>query len=169
MSRTVTLKGNPLKLAGNALKPGDKAPDATLKKDLVTSMKLSETTGKVRVFSVVPSLDTGVCAAQTRRFNTEAAKLSNVMFYTISTDLPVAQKRFCTAEHIDAPNMVALSDHMDTSFGQAYGTLIPDLRIECRAMFVVDAGGTIKYVEYVPEVGQEVNFDAVLSAVKSLH
>lgn len=168
MSRTVTLKGNPFKLAGNALKPGDKAPDATLKKDLLTSMKLSETAGKVRVFSVVPSLDTGVCAAQTKRFNTEAAKLGNVMFYTISTDLPVAQKRFCTAEKIDAPNMVALSDHIDTSFGQAYGTLVPDLRIEMRAMFVVDSGGTIRYVEYVPEIGQEVNFDAVLNAVKSL-
>lgn len=168
MARTVTLKGNPLALAGPQLKVGDKAPSATLKKDLVTSMSLADTRGKVRIFSVVPSLDTPVCALQTKRFNTEAAGLPGVQFYTISCDLPVAQKRFCGAENIDPEKMITLSDHKDTSFGLAYGTLVPDLRIECRAVFVVDKDDTIRYAEYVPEIAEQPNYDAVLSCARGL-
>src|SRR5262245_42443036 len=105
MSRTCTLKGKPLSLAGPQLKAGDKAPEATLKKSLVDTIKISETGGKPRIFSVVPSLDTPVCAIQTKRFNEEAAKLSSVRFYTVSCDLPTAQARFCGAEAIDRERM----------------------------------------------------------------
>ena len=168
MARTVTLKGNPLNLAGPQLKVGDKAPDATLKKDLVTDIRISQTTGKPRIFSVVPSLDTPVCADQTRRFNQEATKHPNIQFYTISVDLPPAQKRFCGAEGIDAERLHVLSDHKDTSFGMAYGTLVPDLRIECRAVFVVDKSDVIRYVEYVPEIANHPNYEAILACVKSL-
>lgn len=168
MARTVTLKGNPLDLEGPQLKAGDRAPDATLKKDLVTDMRLSETAGKPRIFSVVPSLDTAVCAAQTKRFNEELSGLPNVAIYTISCDLPVAQKRFCTTEGIDPEKLHMLSDHKDVSFGRAYGTLVPALRILCRAVFVVDAQGVIKYAEYVPEIAEQPNFDAVLAAARAL-
>ncbi|MCO6437788.1 MAG: thiol peroxidase [Phycisphaerae bacterium] len=166
MSRTVTLKGNPLNLEGPQLKAGDKAPDATLKKSLVDKVKVSETQGKTRIFSVVPSLDTPVCATQTKRFNEEAAKMSNIAFYTISCDLPTAQARFCGAEGIDREKLHVLSDHQDTSFGKAYGTLVPDLRVNCRAAFVVDAGGTIRYAEYVPEIAEQPNYDAILKAAR---
>lgn len=166
MARTVTLKGNPLNLAGAALKAGDKAPDATLKKDLVTNLRLSETKG-TRIISVVPSLDTPVCAAQTKRFNDELAKLSDITVYTVSTDLPTAQKRFCAAEGINAEKVVPLSDHKDCDFGMKWGTLIPDLRIECRAVFVVDGSNTIKYAEYVSEVAEHPNYDAILAAAKA--
>lgn len=168
MSRTVTLKGNPLQLAGPELKAGERAPDATLKKDLVTSIRLSETAGRRRIFSVVPSLDTPVCAQQTKRFYEEVAKLPNVTIYTVSCDLPTAQKRFCGAEGIDPEKVIPLSDHKDLSFGQAYGTLIPDLRVLCRAVFVVDAGGTIRYAEYVPEIASHPNYESVLSCARSI-
>jgi len=166
VARTCTLKGKPLTLDGPELKVGDQAPDATLKKSLVDSIKLSETQGKTRIFSVVPSLDTPVCALQTKRFNEEATKLANVSFYTISCDLPTAQARFCGAEGIDRERIVVLSDHFDGSFGKAYGTLIRDLRVECRAAFVVDKTGVIRYAEYVPEVANHPNYDAILACAK---
>jgi thiol peroxidase len=168
MARTCTLKGNPLNLAGPELKIGDKAPDATLRKDLVTDLKLSATRGKVRIFSVVPSLDTPVCAMQTKRFNQEVAGLPKVGFYTISCDLPTAQARFCGAEGIDPEQFVTLSDHKDLSFGAAYGTLIPDLRLLCRAAFVVDKDDTLRYVEYVAEITDQPNYDAVLACAREL-
>jgi len=168
MARTVTLKGKPLNLAGPELRVGDKAPDAALKKTLVESIRISDTGGKNRIFSVVPSLDTPVCAAQTRRFNEEAGKLSNVQIYTISCDLPVAMARFCGAENISAEKIIPLSDHKDVAFGTAYGTLIPDLRILCRAVFLVDAGGTIHHVQYVPEVAEQPDYEALLSAARGL-
>ncbi|MFN0137133.1 MAG: thiol peroxidase [Phycisphaerae bacterium] len=167
MARTVTLKGNPLNVSGPQLKVGEKAPDAVLKKDLLTDIKLSQTTGKTRIFSVVPSLDTPVCAIQTKRFNEEASKLSGVEFYTISFDLPVAQKRFCGAEGINPERMHVLSDHKDAAFSAAFGTLIPDLRISCRAVFVVDKTDTLRYVEYVPEIADQPNYEAVLAAAKA--
>lgn len=168
MARTCTLKGNSLPLAGPALKVGDKAPDAVLKKDLATEYKLSSTSGKTRIFSVVPSLDTPVCALQTKRFNQEAMNLPNVSFYTISCDLPTAQARFCGAEGINPERVVTLSDHKDLSFGNAYGVLLPALRILSRAVFVVDKNDVIRYVEYVPEVTSHPNYDAVLACVKTL-
>ncbi len=167
MARTCTLKGKPLTLEGPELKVGDKAPDATLKKSLVDTLKISDTQGKTRIFSVVPSLDTPVCAQQTKRFNEETAKLPDVAFYTISCDLPTAQARFCGAEGIDRERLQVLSDHYDNSFGKAYGTLIKELRVESRAAFVVDKTGIIRYAEYVPEVASHPNYDAILAAAKA--
>jgi len=166
MARTCTLKGNPLNLAGPELKAGEKAPDATLKKSLMDSLRISDTRGRVRIFSVVPSLDTPVCAQQTKRFHEEATKLDQVQFYTVSCDLPTAQARFCGAEGVHVERITPLSDHKDTSFGLAYGTLIPDLRIECRAVFVLDRDDTLRYVEYVPEIASHPNYDAALSAAR---
>ena len=167
MGRTTTLKGNPLDLEGPELTVGQPAPDVTLSKDLVAEAKLSEFNGKTRVLSVVPSLDTPVCAEQTKRFNEEAANLPGVEFITISCDLPTAQARFCGAEGIDLEKVHVRSDHRRTEFGKAYGTLIPELRILCRAVFVVGPDDTIKYVEYVPEIAEHPNYDAVLEATKS--
>lgn len=168
MARNVTLQGNPLPLEGPELKVGDTAPDATLKKTLAEDFKLSQGAGKTRIISVVPSLDTPVCALQTKRFNEEAAKLPNVDFYTISCDLPVAMARFCGAEGINAERIKVLSDHKDVAFGKAYGTLIPPLRILCRAVFVVDAKNTLRYVEYVKEVTEQPNYAAILACVRGL-
>lgn len=168
MARQCTLKGNPHPLEGPELKVGDNAPDATLKKSLVEEFKLSQTGGRPRVFSVVPSLDTPVCADMTRRFHKEMANLPGVDFYTISCDLPPAQGRFCGAEGIDTSKFKVLSDHRDTSFGRAYGVLIPGLRILSRAVFVVDRNDKLQYVEYVPEVANHPNYEAVVAAARKI-
>lgn len=168
MSRQVTLRGNPLELEGPELKPGDKAPDATVCSNLGVENKLSEHSGTNRIYSVVPSVDTPVCAEQTKRFNEEAAKLDGVNVYTISADLPTAQGRFCGAENIDSDKLTMLSDHKYTEFGSNFGTLIPALRIMCRAVFVVDKDDAIRYAEYVGEVAEHPNYDAVLEAAQSL-
>jgi thiol peroxidase len=168
MARTCTLKGNPLTLEGPALNVGDTAPGATLRKSLVEDVNLNKFAGKPCVLSVVPSIDTPVCAEQTRRFNKEMANLPDVSFVTISCDLPVAMNRFCGAEGIDVERMMTLSDHKDLDFGRRYGVLIPDLRILCRAVFVIGAEDKIKYVEYVSEVANHPNYDAILSCARSL-
>ncbi len=168
VGRSVTLKGKPFNLEGPQLKPGDKAPEASLKSSLVESVRWSSTAGKTRIVSVVPSLDTPVCALQTKRFHEEAAKLRGVDFFTVSFDLPTAQARFCGAEGIDKERIKFLSDHAEASFGKAWGTLIPDLRIECRAVFVVDAGGVIRHAEYVGEVADHPDYDAVLNCARKL-
>ena len=160
------MRGNPLTVLGPELKPGDKAPDFEVVGDGLKPVNLANTGQAVRIFSVVPSLDTPVCDAQTKRFNEEAAKLPGVEIYTISMDLPFAQKRWCGAFGIDKVKM--LSDHRTGSFGERYGTLIKDLRIESRAIFVVDKDNTLKHVEYVKEVAEHPNYDAALNAVRSL-
>ncbi len=162
----VTLRGNPFTLVGPQLKPGDKLPEFTLLSNDLKPVKSSETSG-VRVFAAVPSLDTPVCDTETRRFNQEAGKLGGVSIYAVSMDLPFAQKRWCGAAGVS--HVQTLSDHRDASFGQAMGTLIKELRLESRAVFVVDGQGTIRYAEYVPEVAEQPNFDAVLKAIQSLH
>ncbi len=168
MPRSCTLKGNSLVLEGPELQPGVPAPEATLRKTLVDTVKISQTNGRVRVFSVVPSLDTPVCAEQTKRFNEEAAKLTEVNFFTISCDLPTGMARFCGAENIDPERIRVLSDHFDTSFGRAYGTLIRDLRIECRAVFVLNRDGIVQYAEYVPEVADHPDYDSALQCASAL-
>lgn len=167
MARTCTLKGNPLNLDGPELKVGDKAPAATVKKDLANDLNLADLSGRVRIISVVPSLDTPVCAEQTTRFNKEAAGMPNVQFLTISCDLPPAQARFCGVAGIDPDKVKTFSDHKDLDFGKKYGTLLPDLRILSRAVFVVDQDDTLKYVEYVPEIASHPNYDAVLTAART--
>jgi thiol peroxidase len=153
------MKGNPLTLIGPELQPGDHAPDFS-----VVDGNLEKTGNHVRIISVVPSLDTPVCDLQTKRFNEEAAKLPGVDILTISMDLPFAQKRWCGAFGVDKIKM--LSDHRSGSFGEAYGTLIKDLRIESRAIFVLDRENLIRYVEYVKEVADHPNYDAALTAAK---
>jgi thiol peroxidase len=158
-----TLKGNPMTLIGPELKVGDTAPDFSMVDGSLKEVTLAGTGAHTRIFSVVPSLDTPVCDAQTKRFNEESVKLPGFEIYTVSMDLPFAQKRFCNSFAVDHIKM--LSDHKDGSFGQAYGTLIKELRIHSRAIFVVGPDNKIKYVEYVPEVGSHPNYEAVLAAV----
>lgn len=153
-------------LVGPELKAGDPAPDFTVVGNDMKPVKLSDSAGKVRIVSAVPSVDTPVCDKETRRFNLEAAALGSVEILTISTDLPFAQTRWCAAAGVDKVKL--LSDHKDVSFGTAYGTLIKELRIESRAVFVVDQSGTIRYVEYVKEVADEPNYDAALAAARKL-
>jgi thioredoxin-dependent peroxiredoxin len=159
-----TMRGNPKTLLGPELKAGDKAPDFEVVDDSLRPVTLETTGHKMRIFSVVPSLDTPVCDAQTKRFNEEAATLPGVDIYTVSMDLPFAQKRWCGSFGVDKIKM--LSDHKAGSFGEHYGTLIKELRIESRAIFVVDEENTIRYVEYVKEVADHPNYDAALRAVK---
>ncbi len=160
-----TLMGNPVTLIGPELKPGDPAPDFSLIDSNLKPVRLADTAGKTRIFSVLPSLDTPVCDAQTKRFNEEAAKLADIDIYTVSMDLPFAQKRFCNSFALDHVKM--LSDHREGSFGEGWGTLIKDLRIMSRAIFVVSPDNEVKYVEYVPEVADSPNFEAALAAAKS--
>ena len=163
----VTMRGNPLELAGHLPEVGKPAPDFTALKGDLSPFKLSEQKGHVVVINSVPSLDTPVCQVQTRRFNEEAAKLGgNVKVVVVSMDLPFAQKRFCATEGIQ--NVEALSDHRDASFGNGYGMLIPALRLLARGVTVIDGNGVVRYNELVPEIAQEPNYDAALDAVKKL-
>jgi thiol peroxidase len=167
-ANAVTFKGEPKTLVGPKLKAGDKAPDFEVLTglDIVT---LAKTPAKARLFSVVPSLDTAVCSLQTKKFEEQiGAFKDNLSAYTVSLDLPFAQKRFCTAENIT--NMQTLSDVHNHSFGQNYGVLIEGLPLPLlsRAVFVVDKSGKITYVEYVPEVTTHPNYDAAIAAVKAV-
>ena len=161
-----TFQGNPLTLLGPELKVGDKAPDFVLLANDLSAVNLQKTAGKVRLISVVPSIDTPVCDLQTRHFNQDASNLGEgVVILTVSMDLPFAQKRWCAAAGVD--RVVMLSDHRDASFGAAYGTLIKELRLDSRAIFVVDRNGAIKHVEYVKEITNHPNYDAALLAAKN--
>ncbi|MGG1518361.1 thiol peroxidase [Paenibacillus oryzisoli] len=162
-----TLKGNPITLVGPEIKVGDKAPDFKVNKDLMNQVSLADYAGKVKLISVVPSLDTGVCDAQTRRFNEEAAKLGeNVVVLTISVDLPFAQSRWCGAAGID--KVITLSDYKTKSFGEAYGVLIKEIQLDMRSIFVIDANDTVQYVEYLAEMTNHPNYEAAVEAVKAL-
>jgi thiol peroxidase len=152
-------------LIGPELKAGDKAPDFNLVDNGLKNVTLADTGNYVRILSVVPSLDTPVCDAQTKRFNEEAAKLPGVDILSVSMDLPFAQKRWCGAFGVDKVKM--LSDHRDGSFGSHYGTLIKELRIESRAIFVLDRNNTVRHAEYVKEVAEHPNYDAALSAARA--
>ena len=164
-SGLVTMKGNPLILLGEEVKVGQNAPDCTLVVNDLSEVKLSSFKGKKMLIAAVPSLDTGVCDMETKKFNTEAAKLgSDVLILTISTDLPFAQKRWCGAAGVN--NVKILSDHRDVAFGTAYGVLINGLRILARAIFVVDTKGVVQYTELVKEITTEPNYTAAFAAVK---
>ena len=160
-----TLKGNPLTLIGPELRTGDAAPDFSVVDTSLKAVTLSDTGEKVRIFSVVPSLDTPVCDAQTKRFNEEVSRLQGVEIVAVSMDLPFAQKRWCGNFGVD--NVKMLSDHKDGSFGSNYGTLIKELRIESRAIFVVDRQNQIVHAEYVREVADFPNYEAALTAARS--
>ncbi len=173
-SGTITLGGKPLTLLGPELKVGQKAPDFKLVApyDRVENfasakeVEFAQSKGKVRLISVVPSLDTPVCDLQTQRFEEEAKNFENVVFYTISMDLPFAQARYCGLKKVS--QMEVLSDYRDGSFGIAYGVLIKELRLLSRAIFIIDQNDAVKYVEYVKEVSQHPNYDAALAALRTI-
>lgn len=165
--QTATFKGNPITLVGPELKVGDTAPDFNLNKNLLETVTLQDYAGKIKLISVVPSLDTGVCDAQTRRFNQEADGLGDkVVILTVSADLPFAQARWCGAAGIDS--VITLSDYKNNSFGEAYGVLIKEFAIDFRAIFVVDADNKIRYVEYLNEMTEHPDYDKAIAAVKEL-
>jgi thioredoxin-dependent peroxiredoxin len=161
----ITFKNNPVTLLGNEVKVGDTAPDFTVLANDMSPVTLGDSKGSVRLISVVPSIDTGVCDAQTRRFNEEATSLGNVKVLTVSVDLPMAQKRWCGANGIE--NVQTVSDHRDLSFGEAYGVHIKELRLLARAVFVVDSNDKVTYVEYVSEATNHPNYEAAIEAVKA--
>jgi thiol peroxidase len=172
MSRqgAITFKGTPLTLVGQALQVGQAAPDFQLHRfadGAMQAVTLKDLLGKPTIISVVPSLDTGVCQIQTKKFNEQLASLGGrVNSVTVSLDLPFAQNRFCGAEHIT--NMMTLSDYQQRRFGQDWGMMIDELKILARGVFVLDANGKIVYSELVPEVTQEPNYDAAMAALKRL-
>jgi len=163
----VTFKGNKMTLAGTEVKAGDKAPDfRVIGKDL-TEAALKDFSGKVKLISVTPSLDTGVCDQQLRKFNEVASNLSeDVVIINISMDLPFAIGRFCTSAGID--KALTYSDHRDASFGNAYGVLIKELRLLTRSIFVIGKDDRVEYEEIVPEITHEVDFEKALDAARRL-
>lgn len=163
----ITFKGNPMTLLGPELKVGDTAPDFAVVDNGLAGVSLATHAGKVKIISAVPSLDTPVCDTETRRFNQEAAALpGDVVVLTVSLDLPFAQKRWCGAAGID--KVVTLSDYRERSFGLGYGVLIKELLLLTRAVFVVDAANTIRYIQIVPEVTAEPDYAAAIATAKAL-
>jgi len=164
----IKFAGNPINILGNKSIVGEKAVDFTAVKQDLSPFKLSDLdNNKIKVISVAPSIDTGVCSLQTIFFNQEAAKFKDdVELVTITVDLPFAQKRYCAAEGID--NLTVVSDYQTHDFGMKYGFLIDGLKLLTRGVVVIDRDDTIKYVEYVEEVTNEPNYDAALEVVKTL-
>lgn len=162
---SVTFKEKPVTLLGSQVKEGDQAPDFKVLANDLSEVTLADSKGSVRLIAAVPSVDTGVCDAEVRRFNEEASKLDNVKVLTISVDLPFAQKRWCAAAGIE--NVQTLSDHRDLSFGKAYGVAIEELRLLARSVFVIDSSDKVTYVEYVDEVTNHPNYEAAIEAAKT--
>ena len=165
-SGAVTLKGNPVDLAGDALTAGSAAPDFSLQNNALEEVTLASSAGKTRIIATIPSLDTSVCHAETKKFNDQAATMPDVEVLVVSMDLPFGQKRWCGAEGVE--NVTTLSAHQCTKFGEDYGVLIkggPLNRCLARAIFVIDSAGVLKHVEYVSEIAEHPNYDAALAAV----
>lgn len=168
MSRSVLFKGTPVTLLGNEIKVGDKAPDFTALKTNMSSVKLSDFAGKNVIIAAFPSVDTGICALQTTRFNQEITKFNKDDFQllTVSVDLPFALGRFCGDKGIE--NALTISDHKDLDFGTKYGFTIAELRLLARGTVIIDKEGIVKFVEYTPEIGTEPNYDKALEVLESL-
>lgn len=163
----ITFQGNPLTLVGPEIKVGDIAPDFTVAANDLSPATLADYAGKVLIIAAVPSLDTPVCDMETRRFNTEAAALGDdVKILTVSMDLPFAQARWCGAAGVEA--VQTLSDHAGASFGEKWGTLIKELRLLTRAVFVVGKDGKVEYVEYLKEITEEPDYATALEAVRKV-
>ena len=160
----VTMRGNPMTLVGPEVKVGQKAPAFQSVDKGMQPIGLDKFKGKVKVISVIPSIDTPVCDAQTRRFNEEASKLGDVQILTVSMDLPFAQARWCGAAGVDKITMI--SDFKDHDFGEKYGLRIKELGLLARAVFVVDKSDNVTYAEYVKEVASHPNYDATLEAAR---
>jgi thiol peroxidase len=160
-------KGNPLTLLGNQIKVGDVAPEIVASDNTLADVKLSDFKGKVVVLSVFPSIDTGVCATQTRTFNKKATDLSkDVVILTLSKDLPFALGRFCAAEGIN--NIHTLSDFKFSRFGLEYGFLIKENQLLARGVVVIDKNGVVKYKEITKDILDEPQYDLAMAAVKQL-
>ena len=162
----ITFAGNDVNLLGKEIKVSDKAPEFKATKNDLSVFDSKENEGNVVVYSVAPSLDTSVCALQAKRFNQEASKLENVKIVTITEDLPFAQARFCSNEGIE--NTIMVSDYKDREFGEKYGFLMEENKLLARGVVIVDKEGIVRYVQYVPEVTNEVDFDKALEEVKKL-
>ena len=162
----ITFAGNKVNLVGEEIKVGDKAPAFKATKNDLSEWSSESCENKVVVYSVAPSLDTSVCALQAKRFNKEAASLGGVNVVTITEDLPFAQERFCSNEGIE--NTIMISDYQNREFGEKYGFLMDENKLLARGIVVVDKDGVVQYVEYVPEVTDEVDFDKALEEVKKL-
>lgn len=166
-NNVITFKGNPLTLIGPALKVGDKAPDFSVLDNDMQPVTLKSSAGKVRLFSIVPSLDTAVCDIQTVTFNKRAADLSaGVKLYTVSVDLPFAQARYCAAKAVE--RIQTVSDYREVSFGTNYGMLIKELRLLARSVVIVDANDVVRYVQIVPEMTTQPNYEDALMALKKV-
>lgn len=162
----VIMGGEPMTLLGKEIKVGDKAPDFTVLKQDGSAYTLKDAGSAVKIISVVPSVDTGVCELQTITFNEAAAELGDVVILTISVDLPFALKRFCGAHGID--KVITLSDHKDLSFGLNYGFVIEEKRLLSRGVVVLDKNNIVQHVEYVAQTGTPPDFDKAIEAAKKL-
>ena len=162
----VTFVGKPVTLTGNEIKVGDKAPDFTGINQNLESVSLSSFKGKTVVLAIYPSIDTGVCQKQNRKFNEVANSMEDVVVLSVSLDLPFAQKRFCLAEGLDS--IVTLSDHKEREFGNKYGFLIKELALLARGTVIIDKEGTVQLVEIVPEIATEPDYDTALSLLEKL-
>lgn len=158
-----TFAGNPVTLQGPTLRVGDQAPDFQLTANDLSKKSLKDFPGR-KIISVVPSLDTGVCDAQTRKFNEAVNQMEGAMVLTVSADLPFAQARWCGAAGLD--QAVTLSDYYDAGFAKAYGVWIEELHLLTRSVFVLDADNRLVHVEYVPEITDHPNYEAALEALK---
>ncbi|WP_022793085.1 thiol peroxidase [Marinococcus halotolerans] len=161
----VTFKEKPVTLVGDKVEVGEYTPDFTVLANDMTPVSLSDAAGKVRLISAVPSIDTGVCSQQTRKFNEEAASLENVEVWTISCDLPFAQRRWCAAEGIE--NVRVLSDHKDLDFGERFGLVMDEMRLLARSVIVVDSEGKVSYKEVVSEGTNHPDYEAAINAANN--
>ena len=162
-----TFLGKPVTLAGQAVAVGSTAPDFTLTTTDLTKKSLSDFADKVKVISIIPSIDTGICSTQTRTFNQTLSDLDDTVVITVSRDLPFAQARWCGAQGLE--NAVMLSDYVDSSFGTAYGVLMEEWQLLARAVLVLDKDNKVVYTEYLDNVNSEPNYDKAIEAVKALH
>lgn len=161
----ITFKNDPITLSGQQVKEGDIAPNFTVLDNSLNQITLEDYKGKKKLISVVPSIDTGVCDQQTRKFNEEASQEDGVVL-TISVDLPFAQKRWCASNGLE--NVVTLSDHRDLSFGENFGVVMEELRLLARSVFVLDESNKIVYKEIVSEGTNFPDFDAALEAYRNI-
>lgn len=162
-----TFLGKPVTLAGQAVAVGSTAPDFTLTTTDLTKKSLSDFADKVKVISIIPSIDTGICSTQTRTFNQTLSDLDDTVVITVSRDLPFAQARWCGAQGLE--NAVMLSDYVDSSFGKAYGVLMEEWQLLARAVLVLDKDNKVVYTEYLDNINSEPNYDKAIEAVKALH
>jgi len=164
--RTIAMRGIPITVIGEPLAVGDAAPDFTLLDNDFNPVSLRDFGDKVKLISIVPSLDTGVCDFQTRRFNQELSALEGAAVITVSVDLPFAQKRWCGSAGLE--NAITLSDYLNVEFGKAYGVLIEEKRLLARAVLVLDRQNRVTYAEYLDEVSKHPDYEQALAAVKAL-